>query len=233
MLVYIYNDFFLKNIAHREEFGDIIDSYNFIMENNIPKNSNILEIGCNIGGLLNLLLKSGYTQIGGVDIAAEAIKYGINKYPGLKNRLLTCDGDKLPFKDNEFDVVLSFDLLEHIPNVKNHLKEVHRILKPNGIYLFQTPNKIINTPWTIFLTKSLSTCQIHHCSLQTYWSLKSILTENAFRDISIKKRSILTEYKEKKVKKIKYIGNILIVILYILNKMPTHLTSNFWVKARK
>lgn len=229
----IYNEIFLRNIEHRKEYGDVVDSYNFIIENNISKYSNILEIGCNIGSLLNLLSESGYTQIIGVDIATEAIKYGRNKYPKLKNRLLACDGDKLPFKNNEFDVVLSFDLLEHIPNAEDHLKEIRRILKPNGIYLFQTPNKIINTPWTILLTKNLSTCRIHHCSLQTYWSLQSILKENAFRDVLIKKRSILTEYKRKKVKKIKYIENILIVIIHILNKMPTHLTSNFWVKARK
>ena len=229
----IYNKMFLENIEHREEYGDITESYNFIMENHILKNSKILEIGCNIGSLLNLLSKSGFTQITGIDIATDAIKYGKNKYPKLKNNLLISKGDMIPFKDNEFDVVLSFDLLEHMPNVNNYLNEVHRVLKPNGIYLFQTPNKIINIPWTVLVTKSLTEWKIYHCSLQTYWGLQKCLLDNSFRDISIQKRVTTTKYNRNKVKKIKYFGNILVNSLYIIQKMPVFLSSNFWVKAIK
>jgi len=229
----IYNKMFLEHKKCREEFGDFIDSYNFIMEKHIPKNSKILEIGCNIGSLLDLLLKSGYTQITGIDIATEAIKYGKNKYPKLKNNLLTYKGNILPFEDNEFDVVLSFDLLEHMPNVDIHLNEVNRVLKTNGIYLFQTPNKIINVPWTVLVTNSFTEWKIYHCSLQTYWSLQNCLSDNSFGDISIQKRAIATEYKRNKVKKIKYFGNILVKCLYIMQKLPVFLTSNFWVETRK
>jgi SAM-dependent methyltransferase len=41
---------------------------------------------------------------------------------------------KLPFEDNSFDVVLSFGVLEHVPNDKESLKEIYRILKPNGLF---------------------------------------------------------------------------------------------------
>lgn len=41
---------------------------------------------------------------------------------------------KLPFADNSFDVVLSFGVLEHVPNDQESLKEIGRILKPNGLF---------------------------------------------------------------------------------------------------
>ena len=51
----------------------------------------------------------------------------------------------LPFDDDCFDVVLSFDVFEHIPEPDQHLREVARVLKPNGCYLLQTPNKWTNS----------------------------------------------------------------------------------------
>ncbi len=49
--------------------------------------------------------------------------------------------EKLPFKNNTFDIALSNHVLEHIPNQKTHLSEIHRVLKKKGILYLATPNR--------------------------------------------------------------------------------------------
>ena len=50
-----------------------------------------------------------------------------------------CNGDKLPFKDNSFDVVLSLAVLEHVKNPWIHAQEIIRVLKPGGIIYADVP----------------------------------------------------------------------------------------------
>jgi SAM-dependent methyltransferase len=52
---------------------------------------------------------------------------------------IVCNGDKLPFKDNSFDVVLSLAVLEHVPNPFQHASEILRVVKPGGIIYVDVP----------------------------------------------------------------------------------------------
>lgn len=45
-----------------------------------------------------------------------------------------------PFEDNSFDSIVAGEIIEHIPNLDAFMKEVHRILKPNGRFILSTPN---------------------------------------------------------------------------------------------
>lgn len=49
--------------------------------------------------------------------------------------------EKLPFEENFFDIVISSHVIEHVSDQAEHLKEIHRVLKPNGIGYIGTPNK--------------------------------------------------------------------------------------------
>ena len=53
----------------------------------------------------------------------------------------------LPFADDSFDIVLSFDVFEHILENDRHLHEVRRVLRSGGSYSLQTPNKWTNIPF--------------------------------------------------------------------------------------
>lgn len=55
------------------------------------------------------------------------------------NGILSQDLTNLTFKDNTFNCIASCDVLEHIPNYKKALKECHRVLKPNGRFIFTIP----------------------------------------------------------------------------------------------
>lgn len=143
----------------------------------LVKNHKILEIGCGAGSMTAYLHSLGY-DIKGIDPSEDLLDYAKKKHPQCK--FLRMNGEKLSFKDNSFDVVLSFDVFEHITNSNKHLREVKRVLKKEGYYLLQTPNKLTNIPYSIIKDRSFTKWKEYHCSLQTEKSLKKLFVENGF-----------------------------------------------------
>jgi len=101
-----------------------------------PKNSKILDIGCSGGPLISSLNKIGFNNIYGIDISEEAIK--ICEKRGLRNVLLM-RGEKIDFKNEEFDVIIASDILEHVKDENIALKEWRRILRRNGKMIVFVP----------------------------------------------------------------------------------------------
>ncbi len=107
-----------------------------ILKRIVKKESKILDIGCSNGVLLKSLEHQGYANIYGVDINNSAINYCITT--GLKTAFCM-DGAHLNFSDNEFDIIIASDVLEHIDNDKSALKEWLRVLKPGGKLIVFVP----------------------------------------------------------------------------------------------
>jgi len=97
------------------------------------KNMKILNVGCGTGGTLNMLEKFGAVE--NVDVSDEAIAF--MKKSGYKVKKV--EGIKLPYKDNTFDLVGAFDVLEHIEHDEDALKEWLRVLKPGGFVVMTIP----------------------------------------------------------------------------------------------
>lgn len=111
---------------------------------------NLLEVGCGEGrGVEALMSKS--TQFTAIDKIEEALQVLRKKFPNGKFISMNIP----PFgelKDNEYDCVVSFQVIEHIQNDVLYLKEIHRVLKPGGIALLTTPNRKLSlsrNPWHI------------------------------------------------------------------------------------
>lgn len=106
------------------------------------KKGNILEVGCGSGiyvaFLDNLMSKGVYT---GIDIEFkqnEKIMQG--RVKRIKSIYKKMDAKKLLFKDNSFDLVLSFWSLEHIKDDIKVLKEARRVLKKEGVFFLIVPS---------------------------------------------------------------------------------------------
>jgi len=97
------------------------------------KNPQILDIGCGTGKNVEALGKLGETW--GIDVSENAILYC--KKRGLK-KVKLAKAEATRFKNNSFDVIVLFDVLEHVDDVKT-IKEIFRILKPNGLVLITVP----------------------------------------------------------------------------------------------
>jgi ubiquinone/menaquinone biosynthesis C-methylase UbiE len=108
------------------------------------KDKKVLDIACGTGyGLA--FLKSSAKSVTGVDVDIEAAKLAMSECDE-KARVLLGDGTNLPFHDESFDVVTSFETLEHLHERKLFLSELKRVLKPNGLLILSTPNAYYTKP---------------------------------------------------------------------------------------
>ena len=103
-----------------------------LIEDNIGKKGKIVDIGCGPGE--NLKFFNNYDIIG-IDNSDEFINYA--KKDNIK--ILKSKFPKTPFKKNNFDAALCLDLLEHIDDDYEGIKEIYRILKPQGIAVITVP----------------------------------------------------------------------------------------------
>ncbi len=106
------------------------------------KNKKILDLGSGSGYGSFELIKLGAKEVISIDIDPKIIKFAKEKYHNDKLTFQIADATSLPFKDNEFDVVISFEVIEHIKNYQNYLREVFRVLRPKGYFIFSTPNRL-------------------------------------------------------------------------------------------
>jgi SAM-dependent methyltransferase len=101
---------------------------------NDKKELSILNIGCGTGGTIDMLENFGKTD--NVDISDDAIKF--MKKHGYK-RITKVDSVKLPFKAKTYDMVGAFDVLEHIDEHIDALKEWKRVIKDDGAIIITVP----------------------------------------------------------------------------------------------
>lgn len=105
----------------------------------------VLEIGCGTGIGAYYLKTKLFPQIEvtAVDSSLDLIKYAQANYSLKGLKFVHLKTGNLPFKKERFDIILSFQVLEHIPAVEAELffREIKRLLNPKGISLISTPNR--------------------------------------------------------------------------------------------
>jgi len=213
--------------AGKEERGNLQTNLEFLAQTDLLKpDHRILEIGCGIGTVVNELGGKGH-DIAGIDISGEAIEYGRKKYGDI--RLEVQAAETLPYEDESFEVVLSFDLFEHIAAIDKHVSEVRRVLRPCGYYLFQTPNKYSNIIYETLWTKSLQ-WRRYHPSLHSPGQLRRRMARHGFETRFVKMNPI-NKFTEKKLQKLGLLGNILRRVDF--RRMPLVLQTNLYVIANK
>ncbi|MGZ3769565.1 MAG: class I SAM-dependent methyltransferase [Bdellovibrio sp.] len=104
-----------------------------------------LEIGCGAGSNLPALCKYNTSlNYTGIDVSETAIQYAKSVYSSDKADFQIGDGSKLPFMNNQFELVVLRLVLWGASNRINILQEAHRVLKPNGmIYCFEPDDNFL------------------------------------------------------------------------------------------
>lgn len=105
----------------------------------LARGSKILDIGCGEGVITSKLQGN---KVIGVDISKSAIKYAKTNYENVKISFFIASATNLPFKDDYFDCVSAFMVIEHLTQEGMHrcLEEIKRVCKPHGKVVISTPN---------------------------------------------------------------------------------------------
>lgn len=145
---------------------------------------NILDIGCLSGVLLSKTRKSWNKY--GTDIINKPMNFSKDYFYKRGNV-----EQKIPFEDNFFDIVIAGEVIEHLYDTDNFLKEITRILKSGGHLIITTPNlaSLLNRMFLLF-GKSPRYLEYRaggsgHIHLYTLKNLKTQLVNIGFRIIKI------------------------------------------------
>jgi SAM-dependent methyltransferase len=104
----------------------------------------VLDAACG-EGYGTALLATVAASATGVDISPQAIEHAKARYSGDSLEFRVSDCLSLPFDDDEFDCVVSFETLEHLEDHDGLMTEFRRVLKPDGFLLVSSPDKAIYT----------------------------------------------------------------------------------------
>jgi SAM-dependent methyltransferase len=212
------------------ELGNLEANVRFLERSGLlAAGQRVLEIGTGRGTLLHELRTRGLDAVG-VETSAERLEEAAARFPGLPIERVS--GVRLPFPDASFDLVLSFDVFEHIPDSDAHLVEVRRVLKPGGWYLLQTPNKWSNTLFETIRWRSFTRWREDHCSLHTAAQLERRFRRHGFTPF-LADVSVVTPFFRAKVRR--HLGALGSALLAVANpdRLPLRLRTNLYLRARK
>jgi ubiquinone/menaquinone biosynthesis C-methylase UbiE len=107
----------------------------------LASGARVLDSGCGTGYGVNELAGSAAWVVG-ADIASEAIEYAREYAIQANTYYLRASATALPFPAHAFDVVIAFEVIEHLASWRELLSEARRVLSPGGLFLVSTPNRL-------------------------------------------------------------------------------------------
>lgn len=132
---------FVPTLIEKYIVAEHLQRYHAVLD--LVRGKKVLDAACGTG-YGTALMASVAAEATGVDISAEAVQYAKRRYASCGNaHYLEASVDALPFPDHSFDVIVSFETIEHVPEeVQNRfLREIKRCLKEDGLLVMSSPDK--------------------------------------------------------------------------------------------
>jgi ubiquinone/menaquinone biosynthesis C-methylase UbiE len=142
-----YNDWHQKVFdATPEDHDESSPWYRLVIEY-LPsvEGKRVLEVACGRGGFSRLLASRG-ARMFGADFSSTALQIARRKITGEQTprcsqlELAQADAQNLPYADNSFDIIVSCETIEHLPDPAAALKEMARVTRSGGMLFLTTPN---------------------------------------------------------------------------------------------
>lgn len=108
------------------------------------KGKSVLDIACGAGYGSRMLFDSGAASVVGIDISAEAVEFAQKQYGASKIRFIQADAGN--YCTGNYDLVVSFETIEHLDEREKFLSHVYEMLNSNGVLIISTPNRSLNSP---------------------------------------------------------------------------------------
>lgn len=122
---------------------------------NYDESARLCDVGCGAGPVTFELLRSGYNVVG-LDYSSDMLSNAKLRLDSghIKNKpLINGNSESLPFVNEAFDCVICLGVISYVENYENIIKEIYRVLKPNGRMIISFRNKynlIMNDPVILF-----------------------------------------------------------------------------------
>lgn len=153
-----------------KRYNEILDEFE-----QIRKTNNILDVGCGIGYFLEEAKKRGW-NVYGTEYTDEAIKICDNKGINMQKGVLTPSNYNL----ESFDIITSFEVIEHINNPTEELNNFYKLLRKGGITYVTTPNFNSILRYRLKSTYNVI-CYPEHLSYYIPKTLKKVFTQSGFK----------------------------------------------------
>jgi 2-polyprenyl-3-methyl-5-hydroxy-6-metoxy-1,4-benzoquinol methylase len=100
----------------------------------------VLDVACGVGYGSRILAESGARMVVGLDYPSEAVKHANSRYRQECTSFVRSDAVRLPFCSELFDLIVSFETIEHLQNPVGFIEGCVRSLRPDGWFIVSTPN---------------------------------------------------------------------------------------------
>jgi len=138
----------------------------------IRPSDDILETGCGTG-YGSRMMSDRSRSVVAIDYSVAALEYARERYSAPNLTYLTMNCQRLEFADACFDLVVSFEVFEHLEAPEDYLRECRRVLRPGGRLVLSTPNR---SSWDIHM-RSIGAAYEYHVNMVDLRGLKRQLGE--------------------------------------------------------
>ncbi len=126
-------------------WGEHVYRYDYVLKNT-NRGLVILDLACGTGYGSNMLCDNSNNIVIGGDISDESLHIANREFKKVNLTFEKIDGTCISYPDNYFDVITSFETIEHLTDYKKLINEFYRVLKPGGKLYLSTPNSLITSP---------------------------------------------------------------------------------------
>lgn len=105
-----------------------------------------LDIACGTGYGSVILAQAGARIVIGIDLSESALDYANRRYNEPNLAFCRASASDIPYEDQSFDLVTSFETIEHLQDAERFLSELRRVLSPQGKLYLSTPNALVTQP---------------------------------------------------------------------------------------
>lgn len=100
----------------------------------------MLDVACGVGYGIEILAAAGAAAVTGIDVDPAAVAESKARFGEHAKEILEGDLRQLPLEDDSFDLVVSFETIEHVDDPEKALAELRRVLRPDGVLIISSPN---------------------------------------------------------------------------------------------